>query len=191
MRASERKGISLKKVITIIICLLCALTAFAVSYASPYRGSGRGYIHTTLHTATQGLAQAPVATMSSTSRGYGSHGVSTPIDTRTIDVVPVSGICTAASAIRGGVTTYDSGHVHGVSRKTPGHNDDVDECPYCVDEDGDDVCDICGHDIDDCTCEEEYGYCPCPLTDGWQVWLFMAVLAAGYDLYMKKRTSAI
>ena len=167
--------------------MLCALTASAVSYATPYKGSGRSFIHTTLHNSQSHssigsstvLAQAPVAAISSvnSSRGISSSNVSV---TRV-----QSGIYTSASSISGGVTTYDSGHVHGVSRKTPGHNDDADEC-HCIDENDDGVCDICDHDIDDCTCEEEYGYCRCPLTDGWQVWLFVGTLAAAYALYKKR-----
>lgn len=182
----------MKKVITIIICLLCALTASAVSYAKPYKGAGKGYIYTTLHNSQSHssigsstvLAQAPVAAISSVNSSRG-------ISTTSVSVTRVqSGIYTSASAISGGITTYDSGHVHGISRKTPGHNGDAEECEHCVDGNGDGVCDRCGCAMDDCTCEDESGYCWCPLTDGWQVWLFVGILAAAYALY-KKRMAVI
>jgi hypothetical protein len=49
------------------------------------------------------------------------------------------------------------------------------------------VCTVCGHDaLDGCTCDEEYGYCRCPIDDGWQVWLFMATLVMGYGLLRKQ-----
>lgn len=181
----------MKKVITIIICLLCALTASAVSYAKPYKGAGRGYIYTTLHNSqshssigsTTVLAQAPVAAISSVNS---SRGIST---TNVSSTRVQSGIYTSASSISGGVTTYDSGHHHsGHIRKVGGHNGDADECEHCVDGNDDGVCDVCDHAIDDCTCEEEYGYCRCPLTDGWSVWLFVGILAAAYALY-KRRAS--
>ncbi len=166
--------------------MLCALTASAVSYATPYKGAGRG-LYTTLHNSQSHssigsstvLAQAPVAAISSvnSSRGISSSNVSM---TRV-----QSGIYTSASSISGGVTTYDAGHVHGVSRKTPGHNDDADVCD-CVDENDDGVCDICGDPIDACECDP----CRCPITDGWQVWLFVGTLAAAYALY-KKRMAVI
>lgn len=166
--------------------MLCALTASAVSYATPYKGSGRGFIHTTLHNSQSHssigsstvLAQAPVAAISSvnSSRGISSSNVSM--------ARVQSGIYTSASSISGGVTTYDSGHHHpGHIRKVGGHNGDADECD-CVDGDDNGVCDVCGDPIDACECDP----CRCPLTDGWQVWLFVGTLAAAYALY-KRRAS--
>lgn len=182
----------MKKVITIIICLLCALTASAVSYAKPYKGAGKGYIYTTLHNSQSHssigsstiLAQAPVAAISSVNSSRG-------ISTTSVSVTRVqSGICTSASSISGGVTTYDTGHHHpGRIRKdgSPEHHGEPGTpCPHCVDEDGDGICDICDEELEECTCDP----CRCPITDGWQVWAFMAILAAAYAL-CKKRMAII
>jgi len=183
--------------------LLCALTASAVSYATPYKGSGRGFIHTTLHNSQSHssigsstvLAQAPVAAISSvnSSRGISSSNVSV---TRV-----QSGIYTSASSISGGVTTYDSGHSGRKVRKSPVHpgNPDDDECPGCIYGD-DGTCIICGHDpmdgLDDdgeCSghchgeCDEDGCHCV-PLEFNCAVALFMTVLAAAYALY-KRRAS--
>ena len=49
------------------------------------------------------------------------------------------------------------------------------------------VCTVCGHDaLDGCTCDEEHGYCRCPIDDGWQVWLMMAILGMVYGLLRKQ-----
>ena len=115
-------------------------------------------------------------------------------------VVSVRTIRTAASSIQGGVTTYDNGNSHKNGPKTVTHPGDptAGECPGCIyGEEG--TCIICGHDpvLDPleggyCECEEceneEDGHCHCtPLSDGWQVWLMMALLAGAYALH-KKRT---
>ena len=58
----------MKKVITIILGLLCVLTASAVGYASPYKGAGHSsYIHSGTRYSNEGMASAPVASMRSTS----------------------------------------------------------------------------------------------------------------------------
>ena len=169
--------------------MLCALTASAVSYAKPYKGAGRGYIYTTLHNSQSHssigsstiLAQAPVAAISSVN---GNRGISS---TNVSATRVQSGIYTSASSISGGITTYDSGHHHpGHIRKVGGHHGDADECENCVDDDDDGVCDVCGDEIDACHCDP----CRCPISDGWQVWLFMGTLAAAYAVY-KKRVSVI
>lgn len=168
-------------------------------YASPYTGSGRNYGIYTSYSAYKAeagsLAQAPTVSMRSTSRGFGSCGASMPIDTRTINVVPVSGIYTAAAAVRGGVTTYSAGHPRGGAKTQTwptGHVSDC-ECPWEY-ENGTYTCPICGCELDafddvdahghfHCDCEE----CHCPLTDGWQVWLMMALLAAGYAVRRNRK----
>lgn len=67
------------------------------------------------------------------------------------------------------------------------------ECEY--DENG--VCIHCGCTIDmvdvegHCACVEESGYCWCPIGDGWQVWLFMAMLAAGYGCFVIRRREKV
>ena len=159
----------------------------AVRYASPYTGSGRNYGIYTSYSAYKAeagsMAQAPVASMSSTSRSLGSCS-SAPL---TMAVVAVNGIRTSASEIRGGITTEDTGShsAHGGSRRnTPWHpGEPGNPCPNCFDGDGDGICDICDHEMEGCECED----CHCPITDGWQVWLMMALLAAGYAVRRNRK----
>ena len=172
----------MKKIVVIIISFWCALTASAVTYSSPYRGTGRtGHVYSShCYSSMSGKTQAPVASMGSTS-SYISHG-----STSTMIVSPhaATGFTTAASSIHGGVmasTTYER---ISTIRRTPGHKGEPedDPCPYCIDNDDDGYCDRCGCDMEDCTCEEESGYCSCPINDTWDVWLFMATLCATYAL---------
>lgn len=127
-----------------------------------------------------------------------------PIETRTINVVPVSGIYTAATAVRGGVTTYSAGHPRGGQRRTSDNPNSPDYkgtvCGGCVGNyvwdpsvnggDGGWVCSVCGCELMDvseghCDCGED---CHCvPLTDGWQVWLMMALLAVAYAVRRNRK----
>ncbi len=201
------KGISLKRFLIVIISLFCTLTIFAAKYASPYMGSGRNYLHLTsgaYSACGTDLAQAPVASMSSTSRGFGSHGSSNPIASQTA-AVQVHGIYTAASAVRGGVTTaYGSAsapHKGGPRRSHvyPGGYESDCECPWIFDEEnGTFTCPICGCVVDvfdieahhhfHCDCDSS---CHCPLTISWDVWMFMAVLVAAYAVYKNKSAKGI
>lgn len=187
----KRKGISLKKILTIICCLWSVLTASAVSYATPYKGSGRnGYIHTTMHHSHScshsdvgGLVQVPVAAMGATS--VITRGMANSSNAVSANALDVRGIQTSASSIQGGVTTYDTEARFSPRRSnTPGHGDLHPDCEHCIDENGDDICDICGCDLlDGCTCD----HCTCdvPITDGWQMWLFMTVMTTAYVMYKK------
>lgn len=179
--------------------MLCALTASAVSYATPYMGSGKGFIHTTssarVHSIGNGgggLASAPVATMGSVNgRGVSSSTVASTGGAYASVAVSSprvhSGIYTSASAISGGVTTEDTGHHHphgGVRTETPWHpGDPGNPCPNCIDEDGDEICDICGEETYECTCDP----CHCPLDEEWHVWLFVSLIVALYALIKVKR----
>ena len=166
--------------------MLCAITASALSYASPYKGAGRGgYIYTTSsarqHTITSGLAQAPVASMASTgssaSRGiaYASaSGVSMP---------SVQGIRTSASRVSGGVTSGDTYAQIGTSGPRSGPALPPGACSHCDwyydEETGTWRCRYCD-------CEPEDGECNhncVPVGDGWTAWLFVAALAGAYTLY--------
>lgn len=183
------KVLVLKKIVTIILCLLCAITASALSYASPYKGAGRGgYIYTTSsarqHTISTGLAQAPVASMasagSSASRGVAYASASA------VSMPTVQGIRTSASNISGGIMSGETyAQIDGSGRRRgpvlpPG------ECEHCQwvwsDEADDYVCAVCGHHLDDhCTCDP--CHCNVPLDFSGAVGLFMAALAGAYALY--------
>lgn len=180
----------MKKVLLIIISLVCTLSASALSYATPYKGSGRsGMVYSApVRSTAMGssvMAQAPVATMGSTSISM-SRGIAS---TSEIVAAPqVRGIYTSASAIQGGVTTYDGGRHYG-PRRGPGQPDpSVDpeegEHNWVQNPDGTYTCTICGETISE---EEFYNeefpdHCV-PLTDGWQVWFFLTILAGAYAIY--------
>lgn len=192
----------MKKIFTIIIGLLCALTAFAVSYASPYKGSMRVYTTSAIGNSssmhTSGFAQTPVASMSSTS-GYTSVvsgsavGASRPTTTM---MAVSSSITTAASSIRGGVTTYNTTRPRGGLRtsggsavpETPGGHEC--NCTWVFNEEtGLWECSVCGatwEEFDEILTGHEDG-CPClPLSDGWPVWLFLFALACAYAGYKSR-----
>lgn len=147
--------------IFIISLLLCAYPAGAVSYSTPYQAFSSGY------------AQAPQAAMRSTSSMLRSTTRSTT----------PRGMYTSATHVKGGMTagqTYAAmtGAQRVGARKLgehPEHNG-VDLCTGCVDANGDFICDVCGHDIYECECDS----CRCPIGEGWQVWLFMGILASSY-----------
>ena len=196
----------MKKVLTIIISLLCVLCVSAspihvsasMNYSSTYKGSGRnGMIYTTSSARMVSIggggsmAQAPTASMGSTTSSRGIGMTTTAITT----APQVSGIYTSASAIRGGVTTY-SPRQSRAPRREPGHGGNAEGLPGCGCDwhdngDGTYTCPICGctwDEYDDageesCHCEAESGYCWCPLDFNWAVSLFMAILAGVYATY--------
>ena len=184
----------------------------AVSFASPYKGPGRGFIYTisSSHStaSSAGLAPAPVAAMGSVSRGAGlsrSRGVSSTMGSigvaMPVAVAPMSGIRTAAATVSGGVTTYDKAPKKprgGVRNVTHPGNPDDGECPTCeYGEDG--FCIHCGHSIyldlnDDGSCAGhcgddgcEGGCCCTPLELNWGAMVFLALLAGGYGVRASMR----
>ena len=189
----------MKKVLTILIGILCTLATYAVTYASPYKGQGRG-VYTSAGYCRQAYgAQAPTTTMGSTSSYRGMNTTTT--STLTVaNPMPVRGIYTSASSIQGGVTTYDTsaphrGHIRRIGSETPpGPGDDgyCEHCHYVWDPSlnlghGGWICDRCGRELmDGCECAEESGHCWCPLDFSWGVALFMAALAAAYALKKKR-----
>ena len=119
----------------------------------------------------------------------GSISVAMPVA-----VAPMSGIRTAATAVSGGVTTYDKAPKKprgGVRRADPGVPT-VIPCG-CHDEDGNGFCDACGCDMKvawldgECNCEAESGYCWCPLELNWGAMVFLMLLAVGYGVRAKMR----
>ena len=187
----------MKKVLLILVGIVCTLSASALSYASPYKGAGRnGYIHTSAPMRSSMetravMAQAPVAAMSSTS-SYGTQYM--PSYAGTIETssnnTQVRGIYTAASAIQGGVTTYDTAQRNVLGRRktgiVPGK---PGEC-HCVDSNGDGHCDHCDAEIDEFDGGCSNDPCWCPLDFNWSAMLFFATLAVAYGVY-KKRTSTL
>ena len=85
---------------------------------------------------------------------------------------------------------YSSPRRAGTPPPPPDPDDPEDWCDQCHDADGDGICDICGCDLtseEGCTCDEEYGYCRCPLDFDGIAMLFMAMMAVGYAVIARKR----
>ncbi len=136
------------------------------------------------------MAQAPIAAMSSTS-AYGIQTTSHNHETKAIaNDVAVRGIYTSASAIQGGVTTYDTGSRNVLGRRkteiVPGK---PGEC-HCVDSNGDGYCDHCDAEIDEFDGGCSNDPCWCPLDFNGAAALFMTALAVAYAIY-KKRTCTL
>ena len=82
--------------------------------------------------------------------------------------------------------------MHGPYKSKKGEEDPPPNpgCKHCVDENEDDICDVCGHDLlDGCTCRD--CHCDVPLTTDKEAWLFMAALAAAYAIYRNKVSKQI
>ena len=187
-----------------------------IRYASPYKGTrNSGYAIWTHRqkSAYAGMASMPQASMGSANVGMMSTGRSSNRQSGSINYSATGagafGIITCATGIRGGVTTKQTAAAMTArasapqrfgARKggpsTPENPDWLPDCGcywyeeggiwHCVNCD----CTIDPNDIfdgdypDHCDCNP----CQCPITDGWQVWLFMGTLAAAYALY-KRRAS--
>ena len=162
--------------------------SYAVNYASPYKGAGRnGYVYSTARAQSSsvysGLAQAPTASMHSTTSMY--RGIASA-NTNTSATSQVRVMQTFASSVTGGVTTADTyAHISG-PRKIGGNPHGCN----CEDEDGDEKCDHCGTDFSEFDDYCDNDPCWCPIGDGWQVWLFMAMLAIAYTS-IKKTTGKV
>lgn len=188
-----------------------------IRYASPYKGTrNSGYAIWTHRqkSAYAGMASMPQASMSSANVGMMSTGRSSNNQSRSINYSATGagafGIITCATGIRGGVTTKQTAAMMstsgpnraGVRRAKKdnldpsGNPDWLPDCGcYWYEEGGIWHCVNCSYTIDPndifdgdypdhCDCDP----CRCPITDGWQVWLFMGTLAAAYALY-KRRAS--
>ena len=173
--------------------MLCALTVSAVSFASPYKGSGRRYIHTAISPQIHsngfggGLAQAPSASMTSTS--YRGMMAST---TTAAETTAVQTIHTSASSLQGGVTSSETynrirpGSVRRAGGETPLPGGACSHCVWLYDkEKGTWYCPYCDCEPEDGECEH---HCV-PLDFNWTIALFMTALATTYAIYKKKRTS--
>lgn len=144
-----------------------------------------------------GMGNSPISTGSS-SRGGSSRGI---IYSQSSALPQVQGLLASAS-VAGGATSsqiYDQMARSAAPMKapktspTPPLPDGVcGECHWVYDPiSGQWTCSQCGANVlDGCACEEESGYCWCPIDFNWAVALFMAILAAAYGLY-KKRTQTV
>lgn len=188
-----------------------------IRYASPYKGTrNSGYAIWTHRqkSAYAGMASMPQASMSSANVGMMSTGRSSNNQSRSINYSATGagafGIITCATGIRGGVTTKQTAAAmtarasapqrFGAKKSGGAGGGDVEGLPNCGcywyydEENGVWRCTVCDCTITDddlldgpvenCDCDP----CRCPITDGWQVWLFMGTLAAAYALY-KRRAS--
>lgn len=162
----------------------------AMRYTSTYKGI---YTHTRraantspVHVHSGGYMMDMRSTSAyvhrSSNRGinYATPAVATPT---------IQGMRTAASAIRGGMTSAETYAQMGPShapRKSPnpGVADICTGCQWVQDANGDWYCAICGADVlDGCDC----GNCHCnvPLEGGWEVTFFSIALAIGYMIIKK------
>ena len=186
--------------------MFCAVSVWAVSYASPYKGAGRNggiYLTSGVRHATtaEGMAQTPQIAMSSVSRG-GNTGVSSRgivtgrMSTGVVmgTAVPVRGIYTSATSVTGGVTTSTTYASMTLPKLTPRRSQafpGAPECSECYDNNGYNLCDACGCNLlNGCDCATDPtgpGYCWCPLELNWGAMLFLALLAGGYAMWKKNR----
>ena len=157
----------------------------AMRYTSTYKGI---YTHTRraantspVHVHSGGYMMDMRSTSAYVNRSS-NRGINYAIPT-------IQGMRTAASSIRGGMTSAETyaqmGPAH-APRKSP--NPSVpDVCPNCQwvqDANGDWYCAICGANVlDGCDCGE--CHCNVPLESGWEVMLFSIALTVVY-LMIKK-----
>lgn len=124
-----------------------------------------------------GLAQRPVARMTSTSSMISSSAnyMSSPMQVR--------GIQTSATYVTGGITSGDTyARIAGIRNNggiIPPEN--PDQC-YCVDEDGNGICDHCGAELDEFDGGCSNDPCWCPLSFDWKALIFLTALAGAYAL---------
>ncbi|MBQ7632457.1 MAG: hypothetical protein IJS82_06875 [Paludibacteraceae bacterium] len=189
-----------------VVCL-CVASVSAVEYGSPYRGAGRnGYIYTStshrMHHSGGSMASMPSMSMGSvsgyasmgTTRGYAYAGVASSYSSSAAAgsdaLMQVRTLTTCASSLSGGVMssqTY-SGFAGGSGPRKGNGYPGIPGCDECVDKNGDGVCDICEADeYDECDCADESSYCWCPLECDGKVMVFMALLAAGYMAWKKRK----
>ena len=189
----------MKKIVTIILCLLGVLCASAspihvsasMNYSSSYKGAERsGFVHSTshIHHAASGLAQVPMTSMSSTSRSMGTMpAYANPVMGNTMSVS--TGIYTSASYISGGVTSGETYARMSGPRRTGGITPpDTPDC-FCEDKNGDGKCDHCGADYHE---GEEFdsgcGNNPCWCPIGNTPWLIISALAIAFAIYKRKQS---
>lgn len=193
----------MKKVISIIIGLLCVCATYAISYASPYKGS---VSRNSARVGYSSMASMPTASMGSVSAGMMSSGSSSNSQ-RGVNY-STTGFATCATSIRGGVTAGQTAASMNASapnnaprrakQEGPGASGNPSWLPdcgcywyeeggiwHCVNCD----CTIDPNDIfdgdypDHCTCDP----CRCPIEWDWSVLAFLSLLSFAYIAYKKRQ----
>ena len=138
--------------------------------------------------AHSAMAQAPMAAMGS----IGSYTQNMSSYGRTEETSSnMRGIYTAASAIQGGVTTYDSGQRNVPGRRRAPGDPEGGEHHWVDNGDGTYTCTICGETIyEDDYLDGNFASECVPLDFNWAVMLFFVLLAVAYMVY-KNRTETI
>ena len=186
--------------------MLCVCATYAISYASPYKGSVSRHSARTIHTS--GMASMPTASMGSVNAGMMSSGSSSNSQ-RGINY-STTGFATCATSIRGGVTTRQTAAKMNASAPnnaprrakmddpstppSPGTPGYCDQCHYVWVPVYDDLdshypgywaCDRCGCELEDgCDCGEG---CRCPIEWDWSVLAFLSLLSFAYIAYKKRQ----
>ena len=185
----------MKKVISIIIGLLCVCATYAISYASPYKGSVSRH---SAHIVHSGMASMPTASMGSVSAGMMSSGSSS--NSQHGINYSTTGFATCATSISGGVTTRQTAasmnasapNKVGARKSPPGNPDWLPDCgcDWVDNGDGSYTCSICKctleefDDADHCDCDP---YCRCPIEWDWSVLAFLSLLSVAYIAYKKRQ----
>lgn len=194
----------MKKVISIIIGLLCVCATYAISYASPYKGSVSRHTTRTMHTS--GITSMPTASMGSVSAGMMSSGSSS--NSQCGINYSTTGFATCATSIRGGVTTRQTASSMNASAPNnaprrakqegidpSGNPEGLPDCGcYWYYDEGEGVwkCTVCDCEIDPydgdypdhCDCSPS---CQCPIEWDWSVLAFLSLLSFAYIAYKKRQ----
>ena len=180
--------------------MLCVCATYAISYASPYKGSVSRHSTHTMHTS--GITSMPTASMGSVSAGMMSSGSSS--NSQHGINYSTTGFATSATTIRGGVTTRQTAASMNASAPNkvgarrsqayPGGVVSDCECQWELDEVNDKlVCPVCEDeiylfDLDPgehfhCDCDP----CRCPIEWDWSVLAFLSLLSFAYIAYKKRQ----
>lgn len=157
------------------------LAAYAVSYGTTYKGSGysgRLYTTSSVRATSAGsggvVASAPMAAMGSTS----AYGSKTTLMQAT-KAASVGGVITRPTPIV--LSVIPEGNPPGCDCNWVDNGVDGYYCPDCG-------AYLSYDDYYNGILPHGGNVCPCPIGEGWQVWLFMAAMAFVYAA-IKKRHS--
>lgn len=171
----------MKKIVVIIVLLCAVLNVFADPYVVHTTSSAR----VTRISSGFGMAQAPIASMSSTSshryNATANYGVRYACSSESTPAI--RGIRTVASSVTGGVTTYEAESSHKGHIRKVILPDVCDHCDFKLNADGDYECIYCHAILENgCECTPD---CHCPIEFDWKALLF---LTAAAGVYLAKKT---